>query len=180
MKEIELTQGQVALVDDEDFERINAYKWSAHWAAGTKSFYATRNSPWVNGKRKSIKMHRSVTSSPDGVHVDHINHDTLDNRRGNLRVCTGGQNQANCRTRADNTSGFKGVCWHRGVRKWHAYLMVTSKRLHLGYFTTALEAAIAYDRAALEAFGEFALTNQMLGLLTVGIVSNQLEAKART
>lgn len=165
MKTIQLTQGQVAIVDDDDFDMVNAFKWCSLWNPDTRTFYAVRNSPAVNGKRGMIYMHREVTNSKAGEYVDHINHDTLDNRHENLRLCTGGQNQANHRMQVNNTSGFKGVSWYKVLGKWEAKLMVNGKTRHLGYFTTALTAAIAYDRAARDEFGEFALTNQMLGLI---------------
>jgi len=163
--QILLTKGQVAIVDDVNHGLLNAYKWHAILNRDTKSFYAARNSPSVDGKRHHIYMAREVMHAKTGEVVDHINHDTLDNRQENLRVCSSGQNNANTRMRSHNTSGFKGVCWHSGHGKWTARLRFDRKLLHLGDFTTALEAAIVYDRAALGVFGEFALTNQMLGLI---------------
>lgn len=178
MKTIKLTQGQIALVDDEDFDRLNGFRWSVTWNKHTKSFNATRSSPRVNGKRHTIRMHREILNAKLGEEVDHINHDTVDNRRENLRLCSTGQNCVNRRRRVDNTSGFKGVSWDNGHGKWRSRLMVNRKPHYLGRFATALEAAIAYDRAARDEFGEFALTNQMLGLIMVEISSNQPETEA--
>lgn len=165
MKTIKLTQDQVALVDDEDYERIDAHKWFANWVKNARLFYAMRKSLMDDGKRCTILMHREVLGAMKGSDVDHINHDTLDNRQGNLRVCTRGQNLANQRIGINNTSGFKGVSWHNDAGKWQAYLNVNSKRRYLGNFPTAIEAALAYDREASKTFGEFALTNEKLGLI---------------
>jgi len=167
MKTIQLTQGQAALVDDEDYNRINAHKWCAQWHRNARSFYATRGSRDGYGKRRAIHMHREVMGTETCECVDHINHNTLDNRRDNLRVCSNSQNQANQRLSTKNTSGFKGVYWYKERGKWRVNLKVNNKRCHCGYFVTALEAAIAYDKAAREAFGEFALTNEKLGLITL-------------
>lgn len=167
MKEIPLTNGQVALVDDEDYDRINAHKWCAMRIPGTNSYYAARKSAAdENGKQRTIRMHREIMNAKDGEEVDHINHVTLDQRKTNLRLCTRGQNCANRRTRTDNTSGFKGVSHNKRRGKWQAYVIVDRKQKHLGYYATAIEAAIAYDAAAIEYHGEFARTNRMMGLIT--------------
>jgi HNH endonuclease/AP2 domain len=164
MKTIQLTNGHVAMVDD-DFERINTFEWYAHWDRSTDAFYAVRNSITINGKRRTICMHREVMAAKTGEQVDHINHDALDNRKENLRVCSSSQNHANQRMRVNNTSGFKGVSWNNARGKWRASLGADGKTRHIGLFTTALEAAIAYDTEARKTFGEFALTNNALGLI---------------
>jgi HNH endonuclease/AP2 domain len=165
MKIIKLTQGQVALVDDEDYEKLSAFKWHAYFDPDIKSFYSKRNSLTVNGKRHSIIMHREIIHAVAGESVDHINHDTLDNRRENLRICSNVQNFSNRKMRSDNTSGFKGVSWEKKSRKWKAQLRVNKKIIYSGYFNTAIEAAEVYDREAISVCGEFALTNEMLGLI---------------
>lgn len=165
MKEIQLTQGQVAIVDDEDYELLNSHRWYAAWAPGTESFYVIRKSPRVLRKRRTIHMHREIMGATKGEYVDHINHDTLDNRKENLRLCSNSQNHANQRMVVMNTSGFKGVSWYKALGKWQARLRADQKLRHIGFFKTALDAALAYDREALKTFGEFALTNQMLGLI---------------
>jgi len=160
VKLIPLTQGKFAIVDDENFDRLNANKWCAMRDKSTRSFYAVRNSPRVNGKSRLILMHREVVNAEARFDVDHRNHNTIDNRLDNLRVCTTSQNAANSRVRKDNSSGCKGVHWHKQSCKWHARLAVSGKRLHLGYFDSKEDAASAYDAAALELHGEFALTNK--------------------
>jgi hypothetical protein len=155
MKEIQLTQGKVALVDDEDYERLAKFKWYAAWTPSSRTWYARRRSV---PDRKMVHMHREVlrvTSAP----VDHINHDGLDNRRANLRLCTQGLNLRNTRKRAGCSSQYKGVSWIRARQLWCACIEVNGRTLHLGKFTDEREAAAAYDRAAQKHFGEFALTN---------------------
>lgn len=106
---IPLTQGQFAVVDAADFEFLNQWKWFAHWNSKTKSFYAVRSGARVNGRQAAILMHRAILGCVlhDGSEVDHRDHDTLNNRRSNLRLA-GKQNQHNQNIRKDNTSGFKG------------------------------------------------------------------------
>jgi hypothetical protein len=112
-----------------------------------------------NGVYTRIKMHRLIMSPPDGMHVDHINGDGLDNRRENLRVVTPQLNQANSRKHLVGGSRFKGVCWHAAAKKWRAYIAPDRKQIHLGLYDSEMEAAEAYDRKAKEIFGEHAFTN---------------------
>lgn len=166
MKEIPLTRGKVAIVDDEDYERLCGYKWRAMFSRCTDSYYAVRSAPMVNGKCDTILMHREIMGAKSGEQVDHINHNTLDNRRSaNLRVCTARQNRANERIRSTNTSGYKGVSWDKSRGKWLARASVNGKLKNVGRYETAREAAIAHDTASVEHNGEFACTNKMLGLL---------------
>jgi len=166
MRTIELTQGQVALVNDEDYGGLNQFKWFAVWSPNTKSFYAERHSKTVNGKRHTISMAREVLGLQKGDkrQADHINHDTLDNRRCNLRICTHQQNGMNRRKRRPHagkkcSSRYSGVCWDKRAKKWRAYIRHNGKRIYLGYFTSEIEAAKAYDKKAKELFGEFANLN---------------------
>lgn len=161
---IPLTQGQVAFVDPDDYKRIAAHKWCAQWNRKTNSFIAVRadNS---SGKRSTLLMHRSVLDAPHGQFVDHISHDTLDNRRSNLRLCSNSQNSRNQLLRSSNSSWFKGVHWLRQNRCWRASITVDRKTIHLGCFASADAAAEAYDVAAVRYFGEFALTNKEIALL---------------
>jgi len=166
MKAIELTQGQVAIVDDEDYEWLNQFKWYAHWNPKAKSFYAVRNSKRINGIQYAILMAREILGlrKGDKQQADHINHDTLDNRRCNLRICTKQQNYMNhrkYRTYAGKkcSSKYSGVYWEKNAKKWRAYIKFNGKLIYLGLFTSEIEAAKTYDAKAKELFGEFANTN---------------------
>lgn len=156
MIEIPLTQGQVALIDDEDFEMVSAHKWRASWHPDTKSFYARTTLIKPDGKRTTLQMHRLIMSAQPGEEVDHIHHLTLDNRKSELRLCTKNQNQHNSRKRENNTSGFKGVSWFERDQKWRAKITINCKQKHLGYFTTPEDAYSAYCQAAAELHGSFA------------------------
>ncbi len=105
-------------------------------------------------------MHRQIMGAPAGMVVDHVNHKTLDNQRENLRVCTQSQNNANQR-KTRGASRFKGVAWHKRTGKWHARIGKNGRRHHLGCFNNEALAAQAYNAAALEHFGEFALLNEV-------------------
>ena len=169
MRRIPLTQGQFALVDDEDFKTIAAYNWFAKWNRGTQSFYAYRSDYSRGPIAITVRMHRLIAGATgDGrsQHVDHRNKDTLDNRRANLRICSVTQNGGNSKKRSDGvTSAFKGVGRYKSRCLWVARIQISGKRRCLGYFAEEAGAARAYDAAALQHFGEFACTNQMLGLL---------------
>jgi hypothetical protein len=164
MKEIPLTQGQVALVDDADYEELSKYKWQAIRDRHSQGFYAARfdtvGKP-INGKkqRKMIQMHRAIMGAVLGEKVDHIHHNTLDNRRPELRKCTNAENQQNSQKRHGCISQFKGVTWHKGHRSWYVEVQKGSYRYRRGGFPSERDAALAYDAKARELFGEFALTN---------------------
>jgi hypothetical protein len=148
-------------VDDEDFEKVSQFKWYASLNDG--HYYAMRK-PWVNGKPETLLMHRFIMGLKHGnpLQVDHIdNMQTLDNRRSNLRV-TLKQNQQNRGMQKNNTTGFKGVVWHKNRHAWQAQIRINGKRLYLGLFPTAEEAAQVYDDFAWLLHGEFARTNKAL------------------
>ena len=155
MKTIELTQGKVALVDDEDYEHLNQWKWYAHSSGNT--FYAIRNITVGKGKQATLYMHRVIMNTPDGMETDHINGDGLDNRKSNLRVCTVSQNCANRRARG--TSKYLGVSWHSGNRYWQVRIRKDGFEHYLGNFVSEEDAARAYDAKAKELHGEFAKLN---------------------
>lgn len=159
MKTIGLTQGKITIVDDETYEWASKVKWCA--LKGRNNFYAVRNSlPDLNGKKRLLRLHREIMKSDEGLQVDHINGDTLDNRRENLRNATGQQNgSAYRKLKINKTSKFRGVCWIEERQKWAARIQASSKGYNLGRFDREEDAARAYDRAALEKFGEFAQLN---------------------
>lgn len=156
MKIIPLTQGKVALVDDEDFELVSQYKWSA--AAKKQMWYAHRGVK-RNGKWTTIDMHRFIMNPKSGGEIDHISTNGLDNRKKNLRVVSKSQNRFNQRKLASCSSIYKGVSWHSFNKKWQATIGINGKQKHLGYFNDQKEAAVTYDRAAIELFGEYARLN---------------------
>lgn len=153
-KSIPLSQGVVALVDDEDYERLRQYTW---FLSGTG--YAVGFVP-ANGRFDLVYMHRLILNVGPEQLVDHVNPgDKLDNRRNNLRLATPRQNGQNKRVSAISTTGLKGVGWHKNRRKYHARIQIQGTRYHLGFFDDAREAALAYDSAARTLFGAFALCN---------------------
>lgn len=151
-REIDLTQGKVALVDDADFEWLSRFNWCA--VKTGKTFYAVRRDG-----RHPVLMHRVILSASDDVDVDHRDLDGLNNTRANLRLASRSQNMANISKYESNRSGFKGVSWHASHGAWRANITVEWRQYHIGYFDTPEAAARAYDAAAREHFGEFARTN---------------------
>lgn len=154
---ITLTQGQITVVDSEDFKTLRNFKWFAHaqnLRGEEKIFRAARKE--YGG---TILMHRQIMNAPDGFDVDHIDMNPLNNRRANLRICTRSQNIANSKKRTHSKSPFKGVSWNTTAMAWAARIGVGNKRVFLGYFNTSEEAAKAYDVAANKSFGEFARLN---------------------
>lgn len=151
MKEIKLTQGKTAKVDDEDYEWLSQWKW--YYAKG----YAARYD--ITKSSKTLYMHREIMKCPDNIQVDHINLDRSDNRKENLRTCTNKENTRNSGKQRNNTSGYNGVTFRKDNNKWRARIKVDGKIIHLGDFNEKHSAAEAYDRAAIEYYGNFATTN---------------------
>lgn len=157
-KEIPLTQGKIAIVDAADYEWLNQWKWCA-WKVKTHHTYYAIRTQRINGKNTTIRMHRLILDAKGGEQADHIDGNGLNNSRDNLRIATPLQNTHNSRRPINNTSGYKGVYWHKRTGKWMARININNKRKHLGLFTSPEEAAKAYDTAALELHGAFARTN---------------------
>jgi len=158
MKLIPLSHGCFAKVDDEDFTFLSSFTW---WVTKNKHIrYAA-----TEVKGKTIRMHRMILGLSDPkIFTDHKNHDGLDNQRGNLRVCTPAQNAENSRKiRKQTSSWYRGVYWCKQGQLWRAQITVEKKHRTIGRYKTQEEAALAYNRAATEAFGEFAHLNQVSG-----------------
>jgi len=155
MKQIKLTQGKDALVDDSDFIELNRFKWYTQRRG--KNFYAIRNSLTLNGKRKTVRMHIEIMGeTPKGVEIDHIDGNGLNNQRKNLRFCSKAQNAMNVGLRLDNRSGFKGVSWDKVTKKWKTQISIDKIQRYLGVFDTKEEAYEAYCVACLKFHGDFA------------------------
>jgi hypothetical protein len=157
MRTISLTQGFVALVDDADFDRVSAFKWSA---TKTKSgTYAVRKVRTSSGRTTSQLLHRFIMSvNHPKIDVDHEDHNGLNCQRSNLRPCVRGENNGN-QTKTRGASQFKGVSWDSSRMLWRTFITVHNTSKFLGRFHDERDAALAYDVAARAAFGEFALCN---------------------
>lgn len=155
---IPLTKGLNAIVDPEDFEILNAYSWQAVWNENNRSYYAKRRGTKADGHHRKLSMSREILGLQfsDGLFADHENHDTLDNRKANLRISTRVQNASNRNKNANNTSGYKGVSWDNANQKWHAYIRVNTKLIHLGFYDDKEEAYARYCAAADRHHKEFA------------------------
>lgn len=149
---IEMTGGLTAWVSACDADKVSGYSWSAGQRGG-------RIYPQAKINDKTVLMHSLLIGVPDGQCVDHVDGDTLDNRRHNLRLATKSQNGANRGKPASNTSGYKGVSWHKASQKWKAQITVNGQTIYLGVHSTPEAASLAYDEAALEHFGPYALPN---------------------
>lgn len=164
MREIQLTQGKAALVDDLDYEYLNQWKWFAHKARRT--FYAVRWGKYKDGKRNYFQMHRVILglTNPQ-ILADHRDHNGLNNQRLNLRIATTKQNNANTNSRKNSTSKYLGVnlfkCSNSGgsYQYWQASIGKDGKKIHIGLFKSEEEAARVYDEAAKKYHGEFANLN---------------------
>jgi hypothetical protein len=162
MKYIELGKGLRAIVDDEDFEELSKDRWYVKYRKDRKhkQYYAFR-SVFLNKKNTFMLMHRQImgVEKGDTRKVDHINHNTLDNRKENLRVVTHQQNQFNRKKEIGCSSKYKGVSWYKRDSNWMACIKINKKTKYLGYFSSEIEAARAYDSKAIELFGEYAHLN---------------------
>ena len=156
MKEIPLTKGKTALVDDEDFDVLNKRKW--HLSQGRA---VTNIKALVNGRTANYgeSMHRMIMNPSKGMVVDHKDGNPLNNQRSNLRICTPLENARNSKHR-NSKSGYKGVA-PSCVGTWKAYIHINKKQIHLGIFIDKEKAAQAYNEAAKKYFGEFASLNEL-------------------
>ncbi len=158
MKQIPLSRGKFADVDDEDFEYLNRWKWHC-----LKVGYAARSEVYTENcerKKRLVYMHRLIMNTPRGMEVDHIDGDRLNNKKENLRNVTHHQNLMNQRSFV-GSSKFKGVARCKRSPKWQSGIVVNGKRINLGHHATEIGAARAYNEAAIKYFGEFAKLNQL-------------------
>lgn len=164
MGKIPLSQGKFAIVDDEDFGWLSKWKWAVVVCNRHQEGYAKRQTTRREMPRRQIAMHREVLGlkKDDKMQCDHINGNTLDNRRCNLRICTHAENMRNRRMQQNNTSGYRGVVYAKAmkrIKRWRTVIRTDFGRKTIGIYKTVKEAAIAYDKAALIYHGEFARTN---------------------
>lgn len=157
MKWIELTQGKVTRVSDEDFVWLSQWKWYVHRHPRSGAYYAVRNEYLGNYRHTIVSMAREILGlkSGDGLIADHSDMDTLNNQRSNLRIATKEQNQQNRGKSSNNTSGYKGA-YRLNNGKYISQICVRGKLHYLGVFLTAKEANAAYTKAAQRMCGEFA------------------------
>ena len=167
MKEIPLTQGKVALVDDSDFELLSQFKWCASKVT-TKTngdiWYAVRTVKRVNGRDTNISMHRFILGAPKGMVVDHRNHNGLDNRRSNIRLCTVAQNSHNIRRARRNLPRGCSLIHPNREKKYQANICVNGRSYNLGAFSDPIQAGMAYDLASMVLHGEFGIRNGLVDL----------------
>jgi hypothetical protein len=156
MKTIPLTRGQVAMVDDADFEHLSKFKWYFHPAG-----YAARDiwNSQSHRKLKTVLMHREIMAAPAGMDIDHADDNGCDNQRHNLRIATRAENMWNREKRPNTSSVYKGVYWDSGDRKWIARITKHGVKTVIGYFDNERHAAMAYDIWARAMFGQFARPN---------------------
>lgn len=154
---IPLTKGKIAIIDAEDFDRVSRLTW--HLLDQKKNTcYAVANI-YTSGKMTTLRMHRFILNASPCLSIDHINGDGLDNRKANLRSCTTTENQMNKKPSRRGTSKYKGVFWNNQKNKWQSRISTAGKVIHLGFYQSEVDAAIAYDTAALKYFREFARPN---------------------
>ena len=138
-----------AIIDESDFELLSKYRWRLN------------NKGYAISSVTDERMHRLIMLPAPNLQIDHINHNKLDNRRINLRICTSKENSRNRVTGENNTSGFKGVCLEprNKYKKWRAKIYYNTRAIHIGCFKTKEEAVKAYNDAAIKYFGDFAFLN---------------------
>ncbi len=163
MKQIQLSQGKFALVDDDMFDYLSQWKWHAQRKI-SGDYYAVRG-VWgkkTNGKSSvsKILMHRVIMNVYERTqYIDHKNHITLDNRKENLRIVTPSENNKNRRSAKNSTSRFLGVSFRNDKKRWVAQIKIDGKVKYLGYFDTEIQAALKYNEAAIIHHGQFANLN---------------------
>jgi len=168
MKEIQLTQGKVALVDDDDYEMVNSIRWRSlerKRNSGISCYYANGYVGTINGKIKSILMHRLIIRNiPIGYEIDHIDRNGLNNQKSNLRICTSSQNNHNRIKSPNKSSIYKGITYltrKNRVKRYLCRIFVDGESITIGCFKTEIEAAIAYNKEIAKYHGEFSVLNKI-------------------
>jgi hypothetical protein len=147
----------IVLIDDEDWEKIKNHSWHVSYQNHRLKYVAVHKR--INGKKKHISLHTYLTSY---YFCDHKDGNVLNNQKSNLRQATCLQNQRNKSISNINTSGYKGVTWHKNAKKWQSSIRINYTLKYLGCFNTKEEAAFIYNQAAIKYFGEFARLNNIL------------------
>ena len=162
MKQIKLTQDLFAIVDDVDYSILNQFKWQAGKHSKYSEIYAMRTDR-TGIKQRTVRMHRQILKLKHGDkrQADHINHNTLDNRRNNLRVCTRAENAMNQKSSKNTSSKYKGVSRIRTSKNWRSQIWVNKTLKYLGSFSSEVEAAKAYNNEARRYHGKFACLNKV-------------------
>lgn len=142
---IPLTKGKVALIDEEDYQWLNQWKWTFD------GYYAYKKDE--NGK--TIRMHNLIMNTPKGMDTDHINQNKLDNRKLNLRITTRSQNKMNVGLQSNNKSGIRGTYWNKERNKWTVQIGLNGKMLHVGHFSNLSDARVARINAENKYFGGY-------------------------
>lgn len=155
MKVIPLTQGKEVIVDDEDYEYLNQWKWFF------KKGYPARNITISKNKRKTIFLYNILLNPEPGYIIDHIDGNPLNNLKSNLRLTTKSQNNQNRTKSKFKSSKYKGVSWYKKLNKWRAFISVNYKFKHIGLFESEVDAAKAYNTAALTYFKDYAKLNKV-------------------
>lgn len=137
-------------IDDDDYYIVR----DRMWYCDSHGYVAT------NINKKGVKLHRIINKTPKGMFTDHIDGNTRNNRKNNLRTCTSSQNQRN-RKPQKGTSKYKGVDWHKRDKRWRVRIQFNGKGIYVGNFKVEIEAVLAYNAKALELFGEYALLNKL-------------------
>lgn len=158
---LKLTNGFETIIDDEDYHLIAGYNLGLHVLPRNRAKYARVYIPATeNKKRETVGLHRIIMGITDSkISIDHIDHDGLNNRKSNLRICTHKQNARNTAARLNSTSKYLGVCLPTGKNRFVAQIRPEGNKIFLGNFINEIDAAMAYDKAALKYYGEYANLN---------------------